>query len=49
MLWQRKLPNLKTERIIDRAELIVDIILKHLRENECNHNVREAMKEIFQK
>jgi DNA primase catalytic subunit len=39
---------MKSDKVIDKAELIVDVIMKHLNENVCNHNVREAMREIFQ-
>lgn len=38
---------MNSDRIIDKAELIVDIIMKHLNENHCNHNIREAMKSKF--
>ncbi len=40
---------MNSDKVIDKAELIVDIIMKHLSENECNHNIREAMREVFQK
>jgi hypothetical protein len=40
---------MNSNKIMEQAEMIVDIIMKHLSENESQHSIREAMSEIFQK
>jgi hypothetical protein len=39
--------KLNSDKIIDKAEMIVDVMTRHLNENECHHSIRGGRERII--